>query len=100
MGETESIMKYSRASYIRDLVYNLDQSWEYSHYAAAIKEEDHENNEWSVYLYSRTASKNEFMELVVFARSLDNLACDIFMTITEYNKATYGEEMVHAIKIS
>lgn len=92
-------MKYSRASYIRDLVYNLDQSWESSNYVAAIKEEDHENNEWSVYLYSREGYGHQLVNLAGFALGLCGLASDIHYRMSEYNKATYGEEMVQAIKI-
>lgn len=92
-------MKYSRASYIRDLVYNLDQSWESSNYVAAIKEEDHENNEWSVYLYSREGYTHQLVNLAGFALGLCGLASDINYRMAEYNKATYGEEMVQAIQI-
>lgn len=92
-------MKFSRADYIRDLVHNLDQSWETSNYVAAIKEEDHENNEWSVYLYSREGFPHQLVNLAGFVCGLNGLASDLHYRMTEYNKATYGKEMVQAIQI-
>lgn len=92
-------MKYSRADYIRLLVYNLDQSWEMSNYVAAIKESDHEKNEWSVYLYSRGGYGFQLIHLAAFALAITHLANDIHYSITEYNRATEGEDLVQAIKI-
>lgn len=92
-------MKFSRADYIRDLVHNLDQSWETSNYVAVIKEEDHENNEWSVYLYSREGYGHQLINLAGLACAISNLATDIQYRMAEYNKATYGKEMVQAIQI-
>lgn len=92
-------MKYSRACYIRDLVYNLDQSWDSSNYVAAIQEDPNQSREYSVYLYSRDGHSHQLMHLAAFACAISNLATDILYRISEYNKATYGEEMVQAIQI-
>ena len=92
-------MTYKRASLIRDLVYNLDQSWDTSNYVAAIHAEDSIHNEFSVYLYSREGHTHQLINLAGFALGLCGLASDINYRMSEYNKATYGEEMVNAIQI-
>lgn len=99
MGETESIMKYSRAKYIKDLVLNLDQSWDNWIYDAAIEEEPKKSREYSVYLYPRLEFSHLLIHLAAFACTMSNLATDIQYSICEYNKSTYGEEMVQAIRI-
>lgn len=92
-------MKYNRARLISNLVNNLDRSWDTSNYVAAIKPDDPTDNEWCVYLYSRGNYPHHLIELAGFACALENLASDIHYTMSEYDKATYGEEMVPAIQI-
>lgn len=92
-------MKYSRATHIGMLVFNLDQSWDESNYAVEIKKESNQSGEYSVYLYSREGHGFQLIHLAAFAYALEALATNIHYTMTEYNKATDGEEMVQAIKI-
>lgn len=92
-------MTIKRATYIRDLVYNLDQSWDTSNYVAAIKAENSIIDEFSVYLYSREGYPHQLVNLAGFVCGLNGLASDLQYRMAEYNKATYGEEMVPAIQI-
>lgn len=92
-------MTIKRATYIKELVHNLDQSWDTSNYVAAIKAENSIHDEFSVYLYSREGHAFQLIKLAAFACALEALATDIHYSMTEYNKATYGEEMVQAILI-
>ena len=92
-------MKYNRATFICSLVFNLDQSWDESNYAAEIKKVPNQSGEYSVYLYSRDGHSHQLIHLAAFACAISNLATDILYRISEYNKATIGEEMVQAIQI-
>lgn len=99
MGETADIMKYRRAEQIRSLISELDSSWVESTYVAAIQEDPFTLHEYKVYLFSRDGYKHHLIDLAAFANALNGLASDIHYTMSEYNKATYGEDMTPAIEI-
>ena len=92
-------MKFIRAEHIRRLISDLDSSWDKSNFVAAIKEDEFDKGNWNVFLYSREGYKHQLIDLSLFAMALYEITSDIHYTMSEYNKATYGEEMVPAIKL-
>lgn len=92
-------MTYKRAILIQTLIQDIDKSWNSSNYVAAIQRDEYTKGCWYVYLYLREGFPHQLIDLAVFARSLEGLACDIHLTLSEYDKATQGEDMVQAIKI-
>lgn len=92
-------MTYKRAQLIRSLIDDITSKWDTNDLVAAIQEEPYVKDSWEVCLYSRGGYPHHLIQLAGFACSLDAIACDIHYTMSEYNKATYGEEIVQAVKI-
>lgn len=92
-------MKYVRAKLIQNLIDDIDTSWPIANYVAAIKEDAYDKGSYEVYFYPREGYAHQLIQLAGFVNGLDSIACDIHYTMTEYNRATKGEDMVQAIKI-
>lgn len=92
-------MKYVRARLIQTLVDDIDSTWSTSNFVAAIKEDVFDKGRWAVYLYPREGYAHQLIDLAGFVNGLTRIACDINYTMTEYNRAIEGEDLVQAIQI-
>ncbi len=73
-------MTLKRAKLIAALIADLDKDCEHTDYVAEVKPNPYEANEYSVVLSSRRPWRNQLVDLICFARSLDLLATKLQMS--------------------
>lgn len=92
-------MKYKRANLIRDLVGDLNSSFDADYYKAAIVRDHPSVDSYSVHLFSGNGASFLLCELAAFAASVEKLACDVNISLDSYDKGTTEPDVVPSIRI-
>lgn len=77
-------MTLKRAKLIAALIADLDKDCEYTDYVAEVKQFPYDKNEYSVELSSRTNKRNQLCDLIVFAKSLEELGTKVHVVYNTY----------------
>lgn len=92
-------MKYKRAKLIRDLVEDLNSSYDANYFRAAIVHDQPSVDSYSVHLFSGNGATFLLCELAAFATSIEKLACDVNISLDHYDKGTKEPDIVQSVRI-
>lgn len=92
-------MKYERAMLIRDLVENLNSSFEESYFKAAIVREHLHVASYSVHLFSVTGTTWPLCNLAAFATAIERITCDLNVRLDSYDRGTTEPDVVQSVRI-
>jgi len=92
-------MTYKRANLIRDLVEDLNSSYDANYYRAAIVRDHPSADDYSVHLFSGNGATFLLCELAAFATSVENLTCNVSISLDSYDKGTTEPDVVQSIRI-
>lgn len=101
MGKTADIMKFSTAISIRNLVNDLNESFDQDYYKCAIVEGINpiRPGECGVHLYSATGTSCHLIDLAALASAIEHLSANICVRFAWYNTATKGDNFVRSVYI-
>lgn len=92
-------MKYRRADLIRNLVEDLNASFDVDYFRAAIVQDYPNENSYSVHLFSAGGTTWPLCELAAFACSIVKITCDLNVRLDSYDRGTTKPDKVQSIRI-
>lgn len=92
-------MKYRTAKLIRDLVEDLNSSFDVDYFRAAIVHDHPSVDSYSVHMFSERGTTWALVELSAFASSLAKLACDLLVGLDSYDRGTTDSDIVQSVRI-
>lgn len=92
-------MKYKRAKLIRDLVENLNGSYDADYFRAAIVRDYPQDDIFSVHMYAVSGGSFLLCELAAFASSIEKLTCGLTISLDSYDKGTTEPDIVQSVRI-
>lgn len=92
-------MKYRRAKLIRDLVEDLNSSFDVNYFRAAIVHDHPSADSYSVHLFSARGTTWPLCELAAFACSIEKITCDLSVRLDSYDKGTTEPDVVQSVRI-
>ena len=92
-------MTYKQANSIRELVYQLSNTWLSEPYACALERETCTKETWKCHLYQKIGETHYMGELWALALAIEKAGCGIKITESTYNRGTTKPEYVESICI-
>ena len=92
-------MKYRTAKLIRDLVEDLNNSFDVSYFRAAIVHDYPQVDAYSVHMFSESGTTWELVELSAFASSIAKLATNLTVRLDSYDRGTTEPHIVQSVRI-
>ena len=79
-------MTYKQANSIRELVYQLSNTWVSEPYVCALEHETSTNDTWICHLYQKRGETGYKSELWAIANAIEKAGCGIKITESTYNR--------------
>lgn len=92
-------MTYKQANSIRELVYQLSNTWIAEPLACALEKETCTKDTWKCHLYQRAGERGYKGELWALALAIEKASCGFRIIESIYNRGTTKPEYIESICI-